>query len=390
MAAAADLDDIKNVNSNRILMANLQQASTSGSQADKALVYDSDGSAENDSNVISEASSVEHGGEIVEQHPKTVEQTDAYHESIFHNLAAEVEKFNTIDETHALSKPVTSNSIPTTKESKIVENEKVISPEMFRIDPRKTSREDKFFPINNVISSIRTNPITISQPHVITKKVVNSNKNSFSSTGVDITTKTKRPQPRSNKRNDRVLSASKSSRIKNKEVKVEDHHRNLPLSTNKIHMSSECNNIKLTILNDKSKVVCAMCKQCLITTNHDVCVLNHVNDMNSRGTKQKEKLSNIAKQTKPVPYVKKPKNVGSNDNHASPKPSKLRSFLRWSPTRRTFNCKGKLIATSKSECQSDSSGAQDREDVNFPLLRINVRKLTFSFLWGPSTKPTFT
>nr|GEZ62748.1 hypothetical protein [Tanacetum cinerariifolium] len=44
---AADLDEIEEVNANCILMANLQQASTSGTQTDKAHVYDSDGSAEN-------------------------------------------------------------------------------------------------------------------------------------------------------------------------------------------------------------------------------------------------------------------------------------------------------------------------------------------------------
>nr|GFD22669.1 hypothetical protein [Tanacetum cinerariifolium] len=41
-----DLDEIEEVNANCILMANLQQASTSGTQTDKASVYDSDGSAE--------------------------------------------------------------------------------------------------------------------------------------------------------------------------------------------------------------------------------------------------------------------------------------------------------------------------------------------------------
>nr|GFC68283.1 hypothetical protein [Tanacetum cinerariifolium] len=46
MAAVADLDKIEEVNANCILMANLQQASTSGTQTDKALVYDSDGSTE--------------------------------------------------------------------------------------------------------------------------------------------------------------------------------------------------------------------------------------------------------------------------------------------------------------------------------------------------------
>nr|GEY63972.1 hypothetical protein [Tanacetum cinerariifolium] len=46
MAAATDLDEIEEVNANSILIANLQQASTSGTQTDKAPVYDSDGSAE--------------------------------------------------------------------------------------------------------------------------------------------------------------------------------------------------------------------------------------------------------------------------------------------------------------------------------------------------------
>nr|GEY30805.1 hypothetical protein [Tanacetum cinerariifolium] len=41
-----DLDEIEEVNANCILMANLQHASTSGTQLDKAPVYDIDGSAE--------------------------------------------------------------------------------------------------------------------------------------------------------------------------------------------------------------------------------------------------------------------------------------------------------------------------------------------------------
>ncbi|GJZ59241.1 retrovirus-related pol polyprotein from transposon TNT 1-94 [Tanacetum coccineum] len=253
-----------------------------------------------------------------------------------------------VDKTNDLSNPVTSNSVPTTKESKVVDNDKVIAPGMFRINPFKNSREEKFVPNKPTKASVRTNPITVSQPHVITKKVVNSDSNGFSSTGVDITTKTRRPQPRSNTKNDRVPSASKSSRIKNKEVEVEDHPRNLLLSKNKKHMSSECNNIKLAIQNDKSKIVYAMCKQCLITTNHDVCVVDYVNGMNSRSKKQKSNVSNIANQTKHKAQVWKPKNVGSKERLASPKPSKPRMRLRWSPTGKMFDIKGKLIASSES------------------------------------------
>ncbi|GJT50538.1 retrovirus-related pol polyprotein from transposon TNT 1-94 [Tanacetum coccineum] len=134
MAAAADLDEIEKVNANYILMANLQQASTSGTQSDKAPVYDTDGSAEvqlhdncyndeifnmftqdeqytellepipkphevpqNDSNVISEVSSVEQGGGTVEQHPANIEETRILYDSLYNNLATEVEKVNSVN-----------------------------------------------------------------------------------------------------------------------------------------------------------------------------------------------------------------------------------------------------------------------------------------------------
>ncbi|GJZ44136.1 retrovirus-related pol polyprotein from transposon TNT 1-94 [Tanacetum coccineum] len=100
------------------------------------------------------------------------------------------------------------------------------------------------------------------QPSWVTKrKNVNSDSNGLSSTGVDNTAKTRRPQPRSNTKNDRVPSASKSSCNKNKEVEVEEHHRNLLLSKNKKHMSSECKHVKLDIRNDKSEVICAHVNQ---------------------------------------------------------------------------------------------------------------------------------
>ncbi|GKC78289.1 hypothetical protein Tco_1129063 [Tanacetum coccineum] len=202
------------------------------------------------------------------------------------------------------------------------------------INPSKTSREDKFVPINKVRASVRKNPITVSQPHVITKNHVNSDSHGLSSTGVDNTAKTRRPQPTSNTKNDRVPSASKSSCVKNKEV-------------------------ELAIRNDKSEVVCAKCKQCLITANHNVCMLNYVNVMNSRGKKQKATTLNVANQKKHKPTIRKPNKVGTKERLASPKPKKPRTFLRWSPTRRIFDLKGKTIASSESECQSDCSNGDD-------------------------------
>ncbi|GJU59069.1 hypothetical protein Tco_1236835 [Tanacetum coccineum] len=117
--AKGDLDEIEEVNANCILIANLQQASTSGTQTYKAPVYDSDGSAKsqedssntsysspiyetsssltNDSNVISAVSNMEQSRGTVEQNPGTVEETRALYDSIYINLAIEVEKVNTIN-----------------------------------------------------------------------------------------------------------------------------------------------------------------------------------------------------------------------------------------------------------------------------------------------------
>nr|GEX52311.1 reverse transcriptase domain-containing protein [Tanacetum cinerariifolium] len=132
MAAAADLDKIEEVNANCILMANLQQASSSGTQTDSVPVYDLDGSAEvhenydnneifnmftqeeqytellkpipesqqvpqNDNNVISEVTDVEQDGETVEQHSANFEETRALYESLYQNLAVEVEKVNSVN-----------------------------------------------------------------------------------------------------------------------------------------------------------------------------------------------------------------------------------------------------------------------------------------------------
>nr|GEY41531.1 hypothetical protein [Tanacetum cinerariifolium] len=130
---STDLDEIEEVNGNCILMANLQQASSSGTQTDSTPVYDSDGSPEvheyencynneifnmftqeeqytellkpipepqqvpqNDNNVISEVTDVEQGGETVEQHSTNFEETRALYESLYQNLEVEVEKVNSV------------------------------------------------------------------------------------------------------------------------------------------------------------------------------------------------------------------------------------------------------------------------------------------------------
>nr|GEU58449.1 retrovirus-related Pol polyprotein from transposon TNT 1-94 [Tanacetum cinerariifolium] len=151
---------------------------------------------------------------------------------------------------------------------------------MFKIGPSQTSMVD-MVPNNQSSASIRTNPITNFQHHVTFKENVSSNTVNSSSTRLVHTARNRRPQPKGNTRNDRVPSASKSSEAK-KNVIIEDHRRNLSLSKNQKTMSSERNNIKLAIWNDKSEIVCGTCKQCFVTANHDACLLSSVNALNSR------------------------------------------------------------------------------------------------------------
>ncbi|GJW40661.1 hypothetical protein Tco_0066506 [Tanacetum coccineum] len=128
-----------------------------------------------------------------------------------------------VDVNNDLTKPVTSHSVSDTQESKVVKNDKLIAPRMFRINTLQNSRVDKVVPNKPVNASIRTKLITFSQPHVITKQDINSNSNGLSSTGVESASMTRRPEPSSNTKNDRVPSASKSSCINNKEVEVIMH-----------------------------------------------------------------------------------------------------------------------------------------------------------------------
>nr|GFC49235.1 hypothetical protein [Tanacetum cinerariifolium] len=206
-------------------------------------------------------------------------------------------------------------------------------------------------------------------------------------------TKTRRPQPRSNTKNDRVPSAYKSSQNKNKEAEVEEHHRNLLLSKNNKQISSACNNSKFDSPDVITKVVCAMCKKCLNYVNHDVCLEKYVNSKKSCGRKHKANVSKNETQQKNQPEIKKPKNVGSHKSLATPKPRKPRFLLRWSPTGRLFDHDGKLIASSKSESHVDCSNGDNACTSNtmepkvkwFPNSTSLLGRLS-RFVYGASTQ----
>ncbi|GJS11044.1 reverse transcriptase domain-containing protein [Tanacetum coccineum] len=269
-----------------------------------------------------------------------------------------------VDKTNALSKSVTSNSAPSIRESKVVQTVNVIAPRIFRTNPSKTSRVDNVVPNKPVKTSVRIKPITVSKQNVIHKQQANSDSNGFSSTRVNNTAKTRRPHPMSNSNTDRVPSKSKSGCLSNNVKKIEENHRNSQIPNNQKRVSSECNNITLAIRNAKSEIVCVMCKQCLVIANHDVCVFNYVNDMNSRADNQSANVSIRENQKKHKANAKKLKELGSKGSLASSRPNKPRTCLRWIPTGRIFAMCGKLTASSNTENKSKKSMCDNASTSN--------------------------
>nr|GEY18233.1 hypothetical protein [Tanacetum cinerariifolium] len=105
--AEGDLDKIKEVNANCILMTNLQQASTSGTQHGRAPVYDTDGSAEvqlNNNcydneifNMFTQKEYTVQSGGTVETSFAPNEETRAHQETVYHNLVEQVAQVNMIN-----------------------------------------------------------------------------------------------------------------------------------------------------------------------------------------------------------------------------------------------------------------------------------------------------
>ncbi|GJR85962.1 reverse transcriptase domain-containing protein [Tanacetum coccineum] len=97
-----------------------------------------------------------------------------------------------VDKTNSLSKPVTSNSAPSTRESKVMQTVNVIAPRIFRV--------------NNIA-------------------------------------KTRRPHPRRNSNTDRVPSKSKSSCLSNNFEKIEENHRNSQIPKNQKHIKFDSHDV---------------------------------------------------------------------------------------------------------------------------------------------------
>ncbi|GKD04467.1 retrovirus-related pol polyprotein from transposon TNT 1-94 [Tanacetum coccineum] len=138
----------------------------------------------------------------------------------------------------------------------VQKNTNVIAPGMFRMNTKST-----------------TQTRTLLLPRDVRK----TNKRVSFSTRVNSTTSVSRPQLKRNLE-DRFLH--NNSQVNTKEV--EEHHRNFKFSNKKsVTTCNDSLNVKTLNVN----FVCLTCGKCMVNENHDLCVVNYINGVNSRSKK---------------------------------------------------------------------------------------------------------
>ncbi|GJX45665.1 retrovirus-related pol polyprotein from transposon TNT 1-94 [Tanacetum coccineum] len=114
-------------------------------------------------------------------------------------------------------------------------------------------------------------------------KTKDSNKPLLTSTGVKPTTSASGSKPSGNTKKNRITRPPHS----NQKNKVEDHPRKVKSSVNKTNYVSEpISNalVKHSMRNAKFESIYAICNKCLFDANHDMCLIDFVNDVNWKPT----------------------------------------------------------------------------------------------------------
>ncbi|GJX43582.1 hypothetical protein Tco_0260258, partial [Tanacetum coccineum] len=129
-------------------------------------------------------------------------------------------------------------------------------------------------------------------------KTKDSNKHLLTSTGVKPTTSASGSKPSGNTKNNRITRPPSS----NQKNKVEYHSRKVKSSLNKTNsISKPISNalVKYSVRNAKIESICAICNKCLFVANHDMCLMDFVNDVNVC-SKSKSKRNKMRKVWKPT------------------------------------------------------------------------------------------
>ncbi|GJU52286.1 integrase, catalytic region, zinc finger, CCHC-type containing protein [Tanacetum coccineum] len=141
------------------------------------------------------------------------------------------------------------------------------------------------------------------------------------STRVNSCTDASRLQPRSNTKKNRILPAE-SVNMK----KVEEHDRTIKSSLKTTNRVDSSISSKHTVINSNSYFVYQTCNKCLISANHDMCVVTYLHSVNASSS-----VKNIVSKVKQVWKPKQVKQVWK------PTDNILTTVgYQWMPTGRTF------------------------------------------------------
>ncbi|GJS73549.1 retrovirus-related pol polyprotein from transposon TNT 1-94 [Tanacetum coccineum] len=181
------------------------------------------------------------------------------------------------------------------------------------------------------------------------------------STGVNSCTDASGSQPRSNTKKNRILPAKSVNK-----KKVEEHPRTNKSSlktTNRIDSSISS---KRTVINSNSHSVCKTCNKCLISANHDMCVVNYLHSVNASPS-----VKNVVRK---VQQVWKPKQV----KQVWKPTGKILTNVgyQWMPTGRTFTLGARCPLTRFTK--SKVVPAKQTENVSTNKTVI-TRKLSHTF-----------
>nr|GEX56193.1 retrovirus-related Pol polyprotein from transposon TNT 1-94 [Tanacetum cinerariifolium] len=282
MGAATNLDEIEEGNANCIFIANLMEQS----------------------------------GGTVEQHPVNVEETRVLNDSLYHNVAIEVEKVNTVN--HKLRE---TNAELTTELARYKNQEKC-----FEISPKKYDKLERCYQksvYQEQCLSQRINALHLSSDKQITilnEEILDLNKQ---------------------------LSVEKSTVSflleENKKLKSDFKIRKDELLDKQIQLDKKINELD----------------NILVKTGQSIQTIHILSPKPDSFYHTEQKMA-----------------LGSIERLASPKPSKPRSVLRWSPTGRLFGLKA--IATA---CFTQNRSIIHRPFNKTPYELINGRKPDISFLY---------
>ncbi|GJX26317.1 retrovirus-related pol polyprotein from transposon TNT 1-94 [Tanacetum coccineum] len=199
--------------------------------------------------------------------------------------------------------------------------------------------------------------------HVEELNTQNTNVPMPPSTGVNCCTNASGSQPRSNTKKNRISPAKGVNK-----KKVEEHPRinksNLR-TTNRVDSSSSS---KRTVINSNSDSVCQTCNKCLISANHDVCVVDYL-----QSVKASPSIHNIHNVVRKVKQVWKPKQVRQV---WKPTGKVLTSVgHQWRPTGRIFTLgeqcpltrltKLKVVSAKQTEHQAITCANQQEPNQNW-------------------------